>query len=144
MKMRKHSVVGGVQVRPELMDHASFKELKEKFDEHEYEHYAYMLNVLIAIFEYAEFSACSAPLLLRVSNDFAWARAEVRCGRDLPMGAMNLYFLVKTIFECLEEDNSVRTCDLKPSQTTIILIGSAITSAASLAYKLAHVEVCTG
>jgi len=58
------------------------------------------------------------------------------------MGAMNLVFLVKTIFECLEEDDSVRTCDLKPSQTTIILIGSAITSAASLAYKLAHVEVC--
>jgi hypothetical protein len=57
------------------------------------------------------------------------------------MGAMNLVFLVKTIFECLEEDDSVRTCDLKPSQTTIILIGSAITSAASLAYKLAHVEV---
>ena len=50
MKQRR-SIVGGVQVRPELMRHASVKELAEKFDEHEYEHYAYMLNVLIAIFE---------------------------------------------------------------------------------------------
>jgi hypothetical protein len=50
-KVRRSSSVGGVQVRPELMRHASVKELAEKFDEHEYEHYAYMLNVLIAIFE---------------------------------------------------------------------------------------------
>ena len=49
--MRRSSSVGGVQVRPELMRHASVKELAEKFDEHEYEHYAYVLNVLIAIFE---------------------------------------------------------------------------------------------
>ncbi len=49
-KKRRSTSVGGVQVRPELMHHANLKELAEKLDEHEYEHYAYMLNVLVAIF----------------------------------------------------------------------------------------------
>jgi hypothetical protein len=56
------------------------------------------------------------------------------------MGTMSTYFLVGSIFECLDNDLSVRTCDLQPNRSTLILIASAMSSWAMLGFKYAHAE----
>jgi hypothetical protein len=51
------------------------------------------------------------------------------------------YYLIGSVFECLDEETISRVCDLKPGRTTLVLFASASTSVAMFAYKVAHIQV---
>jgi hypothetical protein len=65
---------------------------------------------------------------------------------DLPLGLMNIYYLCMSLLECLGDGwqgNDIMhlsTCDLERVPTLVMLAG-CLSSAASLGYKAAHLEV---
>jgi hypothetical protein len=51
------------------------------------------------------------------------------------------FFLIKSVFECLDENMLTRVCDLKLGSKTLLLFASASTSIAMFAFKVAHIQV---
>ncbi len=53
------------------------------------------------------------------------------------------YFLINSVFECIDDNLLTRVCDLKLGKTTLLLFASATTSVAMFAFKIAHIQVWT-
>jgi len=96
---RAHACACTLQISRELSEGEAVNSLRDRFDLHQLERYKYYCYFLVALFE------------------------------DIPLGAMNTYFFLRTVLECVETfhgDKSTRVCDLDFRATLVLLLSTPL------------------